>query len=175
MADKRTFLIVAGGLLFLSATAWGQGERQRARAVLIDARRAQVGSATLTQADAGVKIALKISGLAPGVHAFHIHAVGQCDPPDFKSAGGHFNPHGKRHGLNNPEGAHAGDLPNIVVGPDGSAEVELMAPGLTLGEGEHSLFHPGGTALVIHANPDDDLTDPAGNAGERIACGVIVR
>ena len=120
-----------------------------------------------------VKIALEVEKLPPGPHGFHIHAVGRCDPPDFASAGAHFNPEGKKHGLKNPEGPHAGDLSNLVVGPDGTAKATASAPRVTLGAGPNSVFQPGGTALVIHAAPDDDVTDPAGNSGARIACGVI--
>ncbi|PYM07052.1 MAG: superoxide dismutase, partial [Candidatus Rokuibacteriota bacterium] len=101
----------------------------------------------------------------------------RCDPPDFTSAGGHFNPEGRKHGQQNPEGAHAGDLPNLTVSADGSANVELLARDVVLGSetNSHSLFPPTGTSLVIHANADDGKTDPAGNAGARIACGVITR
>jgi Cu-Zn family superoxide dismutase len=99
--------------------------------------------------------------------------VGKCDPPDFKSAGPHFNPDNKKHGSKNPDGPHAGDLPNFDVGPDGTAKVSVVAPNVTLGDGPNSLFHPEGTALVIHEKADDYMTDPAGNAGARIACGVV--
>jgi Cu-Zn family superoxide dismutase len=103
--------------------------------------------------------------------------VGRCDPPDFTSAGGHFNPQVRQHGRQNPLGPHAGDLPNLVVGADGAVNAAVIAPDVTLGSpvNSHSLFPPAGTALVIHAKPDDGTTDPAGNAGPRIACGVITR
>ena len=118
---------------------------------------------------------MDLRDLPPGLHAVHIHESAQCDPPDFKSAGGHFNPEGRQHGRKNPEGAHAGDLPNIRVGPDGAAAADFLVEGVTLEPGKQSLFKPGGTSLVIHASADDDRTDPAGNAGARIACGVIER
>jgi Cu-Zn family superoxide dismutase len=119
-------------------------------------------------------MAVVVNNLPPGKHGFHIHAVGKCDPPDFQSAGGHFNPFGKKHGLKNPEGPHAGDLPNLEVGPDGKGKLETTVGGLTLGkEGLATLFGSNGTAVVIHAGPDDEKTDPAGNSGARIACGVI--
>ena len=119
-------------------------------------------------------IAVEVSQLPPGMHGFHIHAIGKCDPPDFQTAGGHFNPFGKKHGLKSPEGPHAGDLPNLEVGPDGRGKIEATVGGLTLGkEGLVVLLGSNGTAVVIHAGPDDGMTDPAGNAGARIACGVI--
>lgn len=165
--------LIAGGMLLVETFAYGQARAQAAQAELINSQGEKVGSAMLTEGPGGVKILLKVSTLPPGLHGFHIHAVGKCDPPGFTSAGGHFNPQGKKHGLKSPEGAHAGDLPNLLVGSEGAVQVEVMAAQVTLGSGPNSLFHPGGTALVIHANPDDEMTDPAGNAGARIACGVI--
>jgi Cu-Zn family superoxide dismutase len=122
-----------------------------------------------------VKIAVSVSGGAPGLHGFHVHAVGRCEGPDFKSAGGHFNPAAKEHGLENPKGAHAGDMPNLSVGADGSGKGEFLARGASLAPGPGSLFPDGGTAVVLHASPDDMKSDPAGNAGARIACGVVER
>jgi Cu-Zn family superoxide dismutase len=143
-------------------------------ATIIDSNGQSVGSAMLTQGPNGVTIAVTVSNLPPGNHGLHIHAAGKCDPPDFQTAGGHFNPFGKKHGLKNPEGPHAGDLPNLEVGPDGKGKIESTVGGLTLGkEGLATLFPPGGTAVVIHAGPDDEVSDPAGNSGARIACGVI--
>jgi superoxide dismutase, Cu-Zn family len=143
------------------------------KAVLKNAEGNEVGTATFTSTRGGVKVHVRVANLSPGKHGIHIHAVAKCEPPDFKSAGGHFNPLGKKHGLHNPEGAHAGDMPNLTVGKSGKAKASFTAKGATLGEGEGSLFGPEGTALVIHADPDDEKTDPAGNAGARIACGVI--
>jgi Cu-Zn family superoxide dismutase len=143
------------------------------KAVLKNAEGEDVGTATFTPTKGGVKVQVQVANLPPGNHGMHIHAVAKCEPPEFKSAGGHFNPSGKKHGLHNPEGAHAGDLPNLAVAKDGKAKAAFTSKGATLGEGEDSLFGPDGTALVIHADPDDEKTDPAGNSGARIACGVI--
>jgi Cu-Zn family superoxide dismutase len=132
-----------------------------------------VGVATLTEGADGVTIAVNMSGMPPGSHALHIHASGHCEGPDFASAHGHFNPQGRKHGFKSPDGPHAGDLPNIVIGADGVGAIVVTAPQVTLGPGKHSLLGEGGTAIMIHMGPDDHLTDPAGNAGARIACGVI--
>ena len=107
------------------------------------------------------------------IHALHVHAVGKCEGPDFKSAGPHFNPEEKKHGTQNPDGPHAGDLPNFEVGADGRAKTSVVATRVSLGTGTNSLFQSNGTALVIHEKADDNLTDPAGNAGSRIACGAV--
>lgn len=166
----RVFAALLGVLLVgLPATAGAQS----AKAELKDAQGKVVGTATLGEVAGGVKIALKASGLKPGDHGLHIHAVGKCEPPAFTSAGGHFNPGNKKHGKQNPEGAHAGDLPNLKVGADGTGSIEVTAGGVTLKGGAGSLFQPGGTALVVHADPDDEKTDPTGNSGARVACGVI--
>ena len=166
----RLFAALLGLLLAgLPATAGAQS----AKAELKDAQGKIVGTATLGEVSGGVKIALKASGLKPGDHGVHIHAVGKCEPPAFTSAGGHFNPGNKKHGKQNPEGAHAGDLPNLKVGADGTGSIEVTAGGVTLKGGAGSLFQPGGTALVVHADPDDEKTDPTGNSGARVACGVI--
>jgi len=168
---KKIILASACALLF---AGWGIGKTaETAKADLADSKGANVGTAKFKDTSSGVSLALEVSNLPPGVHGFHIHAVGKCEPPDFKSAGGHFNPEGKKHGWENPEGHHAGDLQNLTVDAQGKAKVKVVVPGVTLGDGPNSLFHPQGTALVIHADPDDMKTDPAGNAGTRIACGVI--
>jgi len=167
---KRIGLIL-GALLLFSPMAYGE----TAKAALYNAEGKEIGNATFTDDSEGVRMVLTVGELTPGLHGFHIHAVGKCEGPDFKSAGGHFNPLGKKHGAKNPEGAHAGDLQNLSVETDGTAHVEWVVKGVTLGPGENSLFHPDGTSLVIHANPDDEMTDPSGNSGARVACGVMTQ
>ena len=145
---------------------------------LRDAQGKSVGTAALwsetgKKATPGVFIKLYLHDLPPGEHALHFHGKAQCDAPDFKSAGPHFNPEEKKHGLENPEGHHAGDMNNFTVNAKGHARLKVVNKDVTLGDDSHSLFSNGGTALVIHAKADDLKTDPAGNAGDRIACGVI--
>lgn len=171
----RAFAAVLGLFLLLIWGCSGEAPPPQAKATLVNAQGQKVGEAQLEETANGVKITMKVENLPPGVHAFHIHEKGICDPPDFMTAGAHFNPFAKKHGLKNPEGPHGGDLPNLVVDTDGKETIETIATQVTLKPGKNSLFHPGGTSLVIHAGPDDYLTDPAGNAGARIACGIITK
>ncbi len=164
-------LFAAAGLLVLA-----QGSAApTARADLKTAKGDSVGTVQLTETPAGVLLHGTLSNLPAGTHAFHIHEVGQCEPPDFKSAGAHFNPASRGHGFANPQGAHAGDLPNIYVPASGQLEFDALARGVSLAAGPNSLFDANGSSLVIHQSADDYRTDPAGNAGNRIACGVVTK
>jgi Cu-Zn family superoxide dismutase len=167
-------VILATMFLLTSAMAFSAEKPPKsARAELKDARGKSVGTVKIKQLKNTVQVSLAVNGLPAGVHAFHIHNVGMCEAPDFKSAGGHFNPGHTQHGLKNPAGPHAGDMPNITVNAKGKGKTTVVNTWVTLGAGDNSLFHEGGTAIVIHEKADDEMTDPAGNAGSRIACGVI--
>jgi len=146
-----------------------------AKATLKDAQGKTLGEATLRDAAAGVLVKLDLLNVPPGPHALHIHTVGKCDAPDFMTAGGHFNPTTMKHGLLAAGGPHAGDMPNLFVPADGKLSIEVLDSNVTLAAGAKSLFDADGSALVLHATADDYATDPAGNAGGRIACGVVTR
>jgi Cu-Zn family superoxide dismutase len=194
----RYALLVAIGLLATVAT--GAEAQETAKANVKDAQGKSLGEVTLMQHPQGVLIRAELSGLPPGWHGLHVHEVGKCDPPDFKSAGGHFNPGGHKHGYHQ-NGPHAGDLPNIHAGADGRAVVEHFTDLLRLGDAGAATARsavstsavggvvtvitsgatsaPGnvldqdGSSVVVHAKADDCRTDPAGDSGDRIACGVV--
>ncbi|MBI4638016.1 MAG: superoxide dismutase family protein [Candidatus Rokubacteria bacterium] len=153
----------------------GSTSAATATAELRNASGQVVGTATLTEVSGGVRMVLEMRGMAAGPKGVHVHEIGACEPPAFTSAGGHFNPHGRQHGTLNPQGPHAGDLPNITIAADGTGRLETMTDRVTLGSGPTSLFDANGSAIVAHAGPDDFRTDPTGNSGGRAACGVIVR
>ena len=143
---------------------------EMARAMLKDPSGKEMGEVTLQQTPGGILVRGNLSGVPAGEHAIHIHETGKCEGPDFKTAGGHFNPGKKQHGLMSPKGKHAGDLPNLFVGQDGNLQFEHFANnGLKL----KSLMDKDGSAVVVHAQADDHKTDPAGDAGGRIACGTV--
>jgi superoxide dismutase, Cu-Zn family len=149
-------------------------EPAHAKAELKDAKGRAAGSVKLTETSDGVKLAITATGLDAGKHGIHVHEVGKCDPPDFKSAGAHFNPHAKKHGSQNSAGPHAGDLPNLVASADGMASGDMTVKGVTLGKGEKdTLMDADGSAIVIHAKADDEKTDPSGNSGDRVVCGIV--
>ena len=168
----RIAVVVGAGVFAIGL----QGATKPVTVQMKDAKGESVGTATISeQKGGGVKIQLNVKSLMAGEHAVHIHQVAKCEGPAFASAGPHFNPDMKHHGLQNPDGPHAGDMPNFTVKPNGTAKVSVVDPRVNLGDGDHSVFANGGTALVIHAKADDLKSDPAGNAGDRIACGLIMK
>lgn len=154
-----------------ACTTYGSARVERATVPMRDASGGDLGTLSLTPTTGGLMLSGTVRGLPPGTHGIHLHTTGQCEPP-FASAGGHWNPASRQHGTQNPGGPHLGDMPNIVVGPDGSATVNVMTPGGTL-RGADAVLDADGTAVVIHERADDYRTDPSGNSGNRIACGVV--
>jgi Cu-Zn family superoxide dismutase len=145
----------------------------RATAIMKNREGAEIGRATLLTVTSGVQISGSLSGIGGGTHGIHVHTLGSCSP-DFGAAGPHWNPDGKQHGLRNPLGPHGGDLPNLNVPANGSVTFDIVVPNATLRGGSRPMLDSDGASLVVHAFADDYLTDPSGNSGDRIACGVIV-
>jgi Cu-Zn family superoxide dismutase len=169
-------VVCAAGVAAQAPTAIGTtGAPVTATAVLVDAQGRGVGEARLQQTPSGVLLRLDLKNATPGVHGLHIHEVGRCDGSSFESAGGHFSPDRRAHGFLNPRGPHAGDLPNIFVPVSTELSVEYVLRDVTLDAGARSLLDANGSALVIHAGKDDYMSDPAGEAGDRLGCGPIVR
>lgn len=170
-------VLVWSVLIGFCLAAWASSAAAQAATATAELKNAAgqvVGTATLAQAASGVNVSASVKGLTPGKHGLHIHAVGKCEGPDFTTAGGHFNPESKQHGAQNAAGAHAGDLPNLTVAADGTGSYTANAAKVTLASGvPNSLFDADGSAVVIHAAEDDEKTDPTGNSGARVACGLI--
>jgi Cu-Zn family superoxide dismutase len=174
--SRRLFGLVgaAGAIGWMVATVAASGATH-AGASIVDGSGATIGRAQLTEDATGrLHINVHVEGLAPGLHGIHLHAIGQCVGPAFTSAGGHHNPLGAQHGLDNPDGAHAGDLPNLIVNDQGRGHLDATSERATLSIGPVSLLDVDGSALIIHAVEDDQVTNPTGNSGARVACGAIV-
>lgn len=167
-------LLSAGVLLSSCTTVNEPAGDTLATATLLSADGAVKGTARLWLIGDAVRLTVDADGLPAGAHGTHLHAVGNCMPPDFKSAGGHLNPAGRQHGLENPQGSHLGDLPNLMIAENGAGSLTIRLQG-TQSDLEPALFDSDGTAVVIHAGADDYRTDPSGNAGSRLACGVLKR
>jgi len=171
---KRFETNLAASIIVILTFATPGFAADTASALLKDADGIQVGEITLTEVPSGVLLALDLFEVPPGDHALHIHAVGKCEPPKFESAGPHFNPEGKEHGLENPKGPHAGDMPNIHVPDSGTLKLEVLNPFVSL-SGKNALLDDDGSAIVIHEGADDYASDPAGHAGGRLACAVVTK
>lgn len=173
---KRMLAAVAAISLLVvgSVAVSAQEEASMATAEIFDMDGEQVGTAVMTETESGVDVQVEVSGLEPGARGIHFHEFGVCEPPGFESAGDHFNPFDHDHGLENPEGPHAGDLPNIEIGEDGSGTLSYVSDQITIGPGEASIVEGDGTALVIHESEDDQVTDPSGESGDPVACGEVV-
>lgn len=163
------------GILFTSLMVFAANDAEIKPMSFKDSKGKLVGEAKLDEEAGGVKISLDLKGLKPGTYAMHIHEVGKCDAPKFDSAGPHFNPTHKQHGVHNPKGFHAGDLPNLTIPAGGNLKQKVSVKNVNLKAGTtNTLMTPEGTSLVIHAKPDDDKTDPSGNSGDRLYCAVLM-
>jgi superoxide dismutase, Cu-Zn family len=168
-------VIALAVILFLSIHTASANAQNQGRADIKNAEGETIGTASLRATKDGVRLTINVNGLPEGLHAVHVHSMGKCEGPAFTSAGPHFNPMNKKHGLENPAGPHAGDLPDMYVEKNGAGRYEVLMDRITLGSGETSIFDADGSAIVIHVTADDNVTDPTGNSGDRIACGVIMR
>lgn len=169
----RSFRLLAA--LVPASALWGAAlgaQGPRITSALLNGSGQRVGEVTASEDAGGAVLQVHVRGLPPGRHGMHLHASPTCEPPDFTSAGGHFNPEGRQHGRHNPAGPHVGDLPNLVIGQDSVGRLQLRVDGYLLRAGGRSIGAPG-VALVIHALPDDEVTDPSGASGPRIACAII--
>ena len=174
-ASKTALVLAAFAAAGCAMIPRSTPDNERATVLFYDARGEQVASATLRQDGDDVELDVTVTALPAGTHGIHFHDVGRCDAPDFTTAGGHFNPAARAHGLDNPAGAHNGDLPNLVVDATGKGHWTAQTSRVSLAAGAGNVFDANGTALVIHAAADDQKSDPSGNSGARIACGVVGR
>lgn len=168
-------LALAGCGRFFPSGGGPEPSELTARAEFRTSTGQRAGTASLQQTPHGVLISVQLANVPPGMHGIHVHQTGTCEGPEFTTAGGHFNPAQRMHGFRREDGPHAGDLPNLRVNDRGTAQVEFISTAVTLEPGSNSLFDGDGSALVVHAGADDHYTDPSGNSGSRIACGVVVR
>ncbi len=169
------FLLAFAPIAFVACAGTAQTAPQKisAEAELQDAKGAPVGRAVVTQAADGLWLEVTASGLTPGAHGLHVHAIGTCTAPDFASAGPHWNPSGHQHGRKNPAGAHAGDAPNLIADAAGKGSLKTWLGAGTIRDGAQPMLDGDGAAVVIHAEPDDEMTDPSGKSGTRVICGVL--